>query len=74
MIEIALIAALAFGLSCPVSGIAANSVGNKLLAQANEQITTEIFERISFGFILMIGTLAAQTDSRAINSGEQCGQ
>ena len=41
MIEIALIAALAFGLSCPVSGIAANSVGNKLLAQANEQITTE---------------------------------
>lgn len=41
MIEIALIAALAFGLSCPVSGIAANSVGNKLLAQANEQIVPE---------------------------------
>lgn len=38
MMEIALIAALAFGLSCPVSGMAANSVGNKLLAQANEQI------------------------------------
>lgn len=38
MIETALIAALAFGLSCPVSGMAANSVGNKLLAQANEQI------------------------------------
>lgn len=41
MIEIALIAALAFGLSCPVSGIVANSVGNKLLAQANEQIVPE---------------------------------
>ena len=38
MMEIALIAVLAFGLSCPVSGMAANSVGNKLLAQANEQI------------------------------------
>ena len=41
MMEIALIAALAFGLSCPVSGMAANSVGNMLLAQANEQIIPE---------------------------------
>ena len=41
MIEIALIAALAFGLSCPVSGMAANSVGNTLLAQDNEQIVPE---------------------------------
>lgn len=41
MVEITLIAALAFGLSYPVSGMAANSVGNMLLAQANEQIIPE---------------------------------
>lgn len=41
MVEVMLIAALAFGFSFPVSGIAANSVGNKLLAQANEQIVPE---------------------------------
>lgn len=41
MIEIALIAVLAFGLSCPVSGMTANSVGNMLLAQANSQSIPE---------------------------------
>lgn len=39
--EIALVAVLAFGLSYPVSGMTANSVGNVLLAQANEQIIPE---------------------------------
>ena len=39
--EITLIAVLALGLSYPVSGVAANSVGNMLLAQANEQIIPE---------------------------------
>lgn len=39
--EIALVAVLAFGLSYPVSGMTANSVGNILLAQANEQIIPE---------------------------------
>ena len=38
MVEIALIAVLAFGLSWPISGMVANRVGNTLLAQANEQI------------------------------------
>ena len=41
MVEIALIAVLALGLSYPVSGMAANSVGNMLLAQADGQIITE---------------------------------
>ena len=45
MMEIALIAALAFGLSCPVSGMAANSVGNKLLAQANGVRTRQRADR-----------------------------
>lgn len=39
--EIALVAVLAFGLSYPVSGMAANSIGNMLLTQANEQIIPE---------------------------------
>ena len=41
MVEIALIAVLALGLSYPVSGMAANRVGNMLLAQTNEQIILE---------------------------------
>ena len=39
--EIALVAVLAFGLSYPGSGMAANSIGNMLLTQANEQIIPE---------------------------------
>lgn len=38
MAEITLISALAFGLSYPISGMAANSVGDMLLTRANEQI------------------------------------
>ncbi len=41
IIETALIAALAFGLSYPVSGMAADNVGNMLLARANEQVLPE---------------------------------
>lgn len=41
MVEIALIAVLAFGLSYPISNVAANGFGNMLLAQANEQIISE---------------------------------
>ncbi len=41
MAEIALVAVLAFGISSPVSGMAANGVGNMLLTRANEQIVTE---------------------------------
>lgn len=41
IIETALIAALAFGLSYPVSGMAADNVGNMLLARANEQFLPE---------------------------------
>ena len=41
MAEITLISALAFGLSYPISGMAANSVGDMLLTRANEQIVLE---------------------------------
>ena len=41
MVEIALIAAVAFCLSYPVSAVAADRVGNMLLAQANEQIVPQ---------------------------------
>lgn len=41
MVEIALVAVLAFGLSYPISGLAANSVGNMLLKQANGQTAPE---------------------------------
>ena len=41
MTEITLVAALAFGLSCPISGMAANSAGNMLLKRANEQAAPE---------------------------------
>lgn len=41
MVEIALIAVLAFGCSYPVSSMAANRVGNMLLTQANGQIIPE---------------------------------
>lgn len=39
--EIALVTVLAFGLSYPVSGMVANSIGNMLLTQANEQMIPE---------------------------------
>ncbi len=41
MAEITLISALAFGLSYPISGMAANSVGDMLLTRANEQIVPQ---------------------------------